>query len=168
DDEDESIFDETAKFIEETNIAFSMINIITPLPGTNLYEKMKMQDRIFKCEWNLFDVEHVCFRLNRLSPENFYNRYISLIKSIYSYIALFRRLHRLWDYGVFISNSKTRFTRGRIIFTLINLLNADILRNYFVLRGLWNSKITSITSLLIALNFYNYSRQLNINIKTNV
>jgi radical SAM superfamily enzyme YgiQ (UPF0313 family) len=54
-------FKQIIDFIEENNIIFSMVNILTPLPGTKLFETMSNASRITDCKFAHYDLQHAVF-----------------------------------------------------------------------------------------------------------
>jgi radical SAM superfamily enzyme YgiQ (UPF0313 family) len=47
----------------------SQLNILTPLPGTPLFEDMKSAGRVTDWNWSRYDFRHVVFRPARMSAE---------------------------------------------------------------------------------------------------
>ena len=45
------------------------LNILTPLPGTPLYEEMEGSGRITDSDWSHYDYRHVVFRPARMTAE---------------------------------------------------------------------------------------------------
>ncbi|MDD2751573.1 MAG: radical SAM protein [Candidatus Omnitrophica bacterium] len=165
DDDDENIFEDTTKFIDNTNIAFSMINIMTPLPGSNLYKRFKHENRILDNDWERYNGELICFRPEIISHEILQKGYIFVYNTIYSYDNLYKRLYNLWSRSVFVRSNKSSlfglFSKGRILLTIKSMFLNDKARRSFILRSLWNVYITSITnSVAIALNFHDYAENL--------
>jgi radical SAM superfamily enzyme YgiQ (UPF0313 family) len=60
---------ETARFAREHDISTLMLNILTPLPGTPLFDDLDAQGRIFDRRWDLFDGQHVVFRPRGMTPQ---------------------------------------------------------------------------------------------------
>jgi len=60
---------ETAKFAREHHIDTLMLNILTPLPGTQQFADMDEADRIFNRDWDLYDGQHVVFSPAQMSAE---------------------------------------------------------------------------------------------------
>jgi anaerobic magnesium-protoporphyrin IX monomethyl ester cyclase len=60
---------ETARFAREHDISTLMLNILTPLPGTPLFDELDAQGRIFDRRWDLFDGQHVVFRPRGMTPQ---------------------------------------------------------------------------------------------------
>lgn len=164
DSDDPSIFDATIKFIMEANIPLSMINILTPSPGTSLYQRLEHERRIFHKHWEKYNGDSVCFRPKLMSARTLREGYIRVLQQIYSYNLVYKRFKNLWNRGVFVRNrnaSVNLFSSGRINFTLRNLITKDVSRSYFVLRGLWNPTGTSIGPILLGLNFHDYASNLS-------
>ena len=164
DSDDESIFENTVEFITNASIPFSMINILTPSPGTKLYLKLKREGRLLHEEWEKYNGESVCFKPKLMSPCVLYEGRNWVMRQIYSYDALYKRLRKVWNKGVLVRDRYTpvnRFTKGRIYFTLKSLLNRDIERNRFILKSLWDPRGTSVGGILMALNFHDYAYNLS-------
>ncbi|GAH76064.1 unnamed protein product, partial [marine sediment metagenome] len=62
DHDDKSIFKKTVKFIEKVKIDAIQFSILTPLPGTRLYEKLEKEDRIIDRNWSNYDLAHAVFK----------------------------------------------------------------------------------------------------------
>jgi radical SAM superfamily enzyme YgiQ (UPF0313 family) len=69
DNDDESVFERTAEFVDRTRIDLPRYAVATPFPGTGLFRRLKAQGRLLHERWDLYDVEHVVFQPQRMSPE---------------------------------------------------------------------------------------------------
>ncbi len=69
DNDDDSVFERTAEFVDRTKIDLPRYAIATPFPGTGLFRRLKAQGRLLHQRWDLYDVEHVVFQPRRMSPE---------------------------------------------------------------------------------------------------
>jgi len=78
-------FKETEQFIKESNLSEVQITLLTPFPGTDLYEQLKQENRLLtdnywdKC--TLFDVN---FIPKNFSVEELENNFQELMANIYS------------------------------------------------------------------------------------
>jgi len=157
---------EIVNFIMENNIAFSMSNILTPLPGTRLFKRLEKENRIISREWWKFNGDWVCFRPKLMSTQSLKKGQIFVLKEIYSYDKLYKRLRNLWEIGVYkVIGGDRKITKERIYATFLNLFCLDFKRILFSIRSLWYRKPTSIVSTLIALNFHDYAYNLEDNIE---
>ena len=156
------IFDETADFINQSNMAFAMINIVTPAPGTLLYEKLLNQRRITSKLWHQYNGEEVCFQTKQILPERLQSERNKLLKRVYEYNTLYSRLNDLWKKNVFVrgqNERRSRITKGRFLFTF-KALSFDMKRNIFLIKSLWNKRITSTSAINLSLNFCEYAKKL--------
>lgn len=62
DNDTTGVFEATLRFLEENDIDAIQVNILTPLPGTPLFEEMKSEGRITDEGWERYDYRHVVFR----------------------------------------------------------------------------------------------------------
>jgi len=64
-----AIFKTTSKAISELNLDCIRVNILTPLPGTPIFRKMKAEGRILTYDWSKYDYQHVVFQPKLMTPE---------------------------------------------------------------------------------------------------
>jgi radical SAM superfamily enzyme YgiQ (UPF0313 family) len=160
DSDDKNVFDDTVNFIMNTNIAFSMINILVALPGTKLRSSLEDANRILTNDWQKYNAEFVTFKPKSLSTEELHEGREKILRDIYSYKNLYKRLKSLWSRNVFVrdkSNCSNLFTKGRILLSLKGFLSKDINKIFFILKSLWNKNVTSVSTILIALSYHDYS-----------
>src|SRR3990172_8193142 len=69
DDDDRSIFDETLEFLMKNRIASVTFNILTPYPGTRIYNKFKEEGRLLTEKWQYYDHNTVVFKPKNMSPQ---------------------------------------------------------------------------------------------------
>jgi len=59
---------ETVRFALENKIDTVMLNILTPLPGTQQYRELEDEGRIIERDWAFYDAQHVVFRPRQMTP----------------------------------------------------------------------------------------------------
>ena len=62
DRDDPGVFERNLEFLQRTRIDGLQLNILTPLPGTPLFEDMKRAGRMTDLDWSRYDFRHVVFR----------------------------------------------------------------------------------------------------------
>jgi hypothetical protein len=92
DHDDEAVFARTVEFLVKNNLELAYFNIMTPLPGTPLFERMKAGGRIFDHDWAHYDGKHVVFWPKRMSPETLQEGFFWANHRFFSYDSIFRRL----------------------------------------------------------------------------
>ncbi|MBF0451915.1 MAG: B12-binding domain-containing radical SAM protein [Candidatus Magnetomorum sp.] len=90
-------FDELIDFIENTNLLIPLVNILTPFPGTQLFKRFEKEGRILTKDWQLYDTKHVVFQPSNLSTEQLLEGYKKVVKKVYSFDAILRKLNHYWD-----------------------------------------------------------------------
>jgi radical SAM superfamily enzyme YgiQ (UPF0313 family) len=90
DDDDESVFDRTVEWAIEQGIETATFHILTPYPGTALYQRMIAQERMTSDDWDLFDTRHVVFRPAKLSAEALEAGYWRAYRDFYRWSSIFK------------------------------------------------------------------------------
>ena len=69
-DQDEpSVFEETARFVVDADYDVCGFSIMTPYPGTLNWFEMLQNGRIVSCDWNAYDQHHVVYKPVGLTAE---------------------------------------------------------------------------------------------------
>lgn len=98
DNDDESVFERTVEFLEGNRIELVMFNILTPLPGTNLYKKMDAEGRIIDRDWAHYDGRHVVFSPRLMNPETLQEGFLWSYHKFYSIPSILKRVvPSFWD-----------------------------------------------------------------------
>jgi radical SAM superfamily enzyme YgiQ (UPF0313 family) len=69
DHDDDSTFAEVVRFVDAARLDGFYYSLLTPYPGTPLYEQMQAEGRILETDWSLYDTDHVVFRPRLMTPE---------------------------------------------------------------------------------------------------
>ncbi len=85
-------FDATLDWIVKNKIETVTSHILTPYPGTALYERMKAEGRIVTDDLSLYNTANVVFRPANMTAEELYDGYIRIYKQIYSLKNIIRRI----------------------------------------------------------------------------
>ncbi len=161
-------FDDLINFIYKTNLLMPPINILTPYPGTKLHTRLEKEGRILTKDWSKYDTKNVVFSPAELTPEELHDGYKKVVRSIYSFDSIYKRLSYYWDTGFwnsFNEEDPIKF-KYRLLFAirLCSLLfSSNFERSKFILKILPkvfsnNVRISTIISLM-AYNDYAYSFQ---------
>jgi radical SAM superfamily enzyme YgiQ (UPF0313 family) len=90
-------FDELVAFIDEAGLLMPLINVLTPFPGTRLYERFEKEGRILHRDWSRYDGTKVVFRPARMSEEELQAGFRKVMQEVYSFDAIYRKLDAMWD-----------------------------------------------------------------------
>ena len=69
DADDATVFERTLRFLERNRVDAVQVNILTPLPGTPLFEQFRRSGRIASTDWSRYDFRHCVIRPARMSAE---------------------------------------------------------------------------------------------------
>lgn len=91
DDDDVSVFDETLEFLHKTKIPSSTFNILTPYPGTDVFEQFKSQNRLITEDWNFYDHCTVTYLPKNMTVDELSEGYEYVKKNYYSLGSILHR-----------------------------------------------------------------------------
>jgi radical SAM superfamily enzyme YgiQ (UPF0313 family) len=95
DGDEETIFGETMDFLEAAGVQNATFNILTPFPGTQLYQRLEEEGRILTRDWSKYNGRSdVVFRPRWMSPEQLLAGYEYANKRFYSWPSVCKRLRR--------------------------------------------------------------------------
>jgi radical SAM superfamily enzyme YgiQ (UPF0313 family) len=95
DDDTDAIFTETLDFLEATGVQNATFNILTPYPGTRLYQRLEREGRILTRDWSKYNGrEDVVFRPRHMSAETLLKGHRYATQRFYSATSIYRRLSR--------------------------------------------------------------------------
>lgn len=92
DGDDETIFKKTVSFAKKMKIEIAQFGILTPLPGTNLFKRLKQEGRIFDFNWAHYDIAHVVFKTKTMAPQFLQGKFNQAYQSFYSLPSIFSRV----------------------------------------------------------------------------
>jgi len=84
-------FSTTLKFIKKMRLDIAYFSILTPLPGTSVFNKFEKEERILTKDWSKYDWDNVVFEPKNMTPEELYNKTRDVAMNYYSYSNLLRR-----------------------------------------------------------------------------
>ena len=73
DSDDASVFETTVERVRELKVDIPRYSILTPYPGSKLYERLFKDGRILSFNWEDYDTMHVVFQPAQMSPGELYN-----------------------------------------------------------------------------------------------
>jgi radical SAM superfamily enzyme YgiQ (UPF0313 family) len=105
DSDDAGVFGRTVDWALSRGIETATFHILTPYPGTRLYNRMARQSRILHRNWDLYDTRHCVYRPIGLTPEQLeagywkayteFYRWGSILRAVASKESWARRLRHL-------------------------------------------------------------------------
>lgn len=90
DDDGEDVFDRTVGWAIEHGIETATFHILTPYPGTAVFERMRAERRVLTEDWDLYDTRHTVFRPLRMSPDALERGYWRAYRDFYRWGSILR------------------------------------------------------------------------------
>lgn len=90
DDDDPSVFDRTVEWAIGQGIETATFHVLTPYPGTALYQRMEAAGRLRHRDWDLYDTRHAVFQPARMSPEALEDGYWRAYREFYRWTSIAR------------------------------------------------------------------------------
>jgi radical SAM superfamily enzyme YgiQ (UPF0313 family) len=84
DSDTEAVFDLSYEFLSKSKAAFFQACLMTPYPGTVVFERLKGEGRILTDDWSKFDTKKVVISPKNMSPERLAQGYHEIRKATYS------------------------------------------------------------------------------------
>ncbi len=90
DDDNESVFDRTVEWAIRQGIETATFHILTPYPGTALYTRMLVQNRLTTFNRDRYDTRHAVFKPVKMTAEALEAGYWRAYKDFYSFGSILR------------------------------------------------------------------------------
>ncbi|MBU4128722.1 B12-binding domain-containing radical SAM protein [bacterium] len=92
DSDDKRVFEKTLRFAQELRLDVATFHLLTPLPGTQLYEKLERENRIVVRDWSKYNLSTVVFQPKQMTREELQEGVRWTMKKFYSLFSMTKRL----------------------------------------------------------------------------
>jgi radical SAM superfamily enzyme YgiQ (UPF0313 family) len=128
DEDDWDTVKKTVRFARHSNLTSVQFLILTPLPGTEFFDKMVRQNRIQFSDWSLYDAHHVVFRPRHFDLAELQQAQIYSHKKFYSKLQKIKKLFVGNFIGVLVNTYARKLNRAWKKKNSIYLKTLDLLR----------------------------------------
>jgi len=90
DGDDETVFDRTVEWAINQGIETATFHILTPYPGTALYERMLKAGRMLHADWDLYDTRHTVYRPAQMTAQRLEKGYWRAYRDFYRWGSILR------------------------------------------------------------------------------
>jgi len=94
DADDPTVFERTFEFVMDNAISVPRVHILTPIPGTPLFDELHRDGRILSDEFQRFTGGQVVYQPRHLTPAELQVGYWRLYERLFSWPAIWRRIGR--------------------------------------------------------------------------
>lgn len=95
DNEDQSIFARTLEFAKKIKIDLAQFAILTPYPGTAIYDRLIRENRIFNFDWTKYDAGNAVFKPFKMTAEKLKEEVDKLWRDFYRFDEVILRVLKL-------------------------------------------------------------------------
>lgn len=92
DEQTPQVFERTLEFLMRNHVGSISPNILTPYPGTRLFDRLQREGRILHTNWTYYDHTTVCYQPRGMSPEELSEKYLDFRRRFLSLSSIARRL----------------------------------------------------------------------------
>jgi radical SAM superfamily enzyme YgiQ (UPF0313 family) len=92
DNDTKGVFDETVSFLIKNRVSTVSFNVLTPYPGTKIYDNLKNENRLTTTDWRYYDHNTVVFKPKNMTPYELQMGKVNARKRFYSKLSVFKRL----------------------------------------------------------------------------
>ncbi len=92
DDHTPDVFLETARFTVDARIDLPRFAVLTPFPGTPLFERLEREGRILTTDWELYDAQHAVFEPTHMTARQLEEGTRAAWRHAYSYRSILKRM----------------------------------------------------------------------------
>jgi radical SAM superfamily enzyme YgiQ (UPF0313 family) len=95
DTDTKDIFDDTLEFLARTKLPTMALHVLTPYPGTRIYERFRNQGRIISHDWSHYDHHTVVFQPKNMTPQELAEGHYYVQSEFYSFSSIVRHIPSL-------------------------------------------------------------------------
>jgi radical SAM superfamily enzyme YgiQ (UPF0313 family) len=92
DTDTKAIFDDTLEFLARAKLPTMGLYVMTPYPGTQIYQRFKDQGRIISHDWDHYDHYTVVFQPKNMTPQELAEGHHYVQSEFYSFSSIFRHV----------------------------------------------------------------------------
>ncbi len=91
DNDTKEIFDDTVRFLTKNKVSTVSFNVLTPYPGTKIYNDLKKEGRLTTTDWKYYDHNTVVFKPKNMTPYELQMGKINARKKFYTMSSILKR-----------------------------------------------------------------------------
>lgn len=86
------VFADTLEWLVRNKVETVTAHILTPYPGTPLFERFLAEGRLLDMDWSHYNTSHVVYQPRHMSPQELRDGYLWFYKNFYSFSNILRRM----------------------------------------------------------------------------
>jgi radical SAM superfamily enzyme YgiQ (UPF0313 family) len=119
DTDTKAIFDDTLEFLAKTKLPTMALHVLTPYPGTRIYQRFKDQGRIISYDWSHYDHHTVVFQPKNMTSQELAEGHYHVQSEFYSFSSILRHIP-------FLLRVSPINLRRSLLFLLLNIAGKSV------------------------------------------
>jgi radical SAM superfamily enzyme YgiQ (UPF0313 family) len=119
DTDTKAIFDDTLEFLARAKLPTMALHVLTPYPGTRIYQRFKDQGRIISHDWSHYDHHTVVFQPRNMTPQELAEGHYHVQSEFYSFSSILRHIP-------FLLRVSPINLRRALLFLLLNIAGKSV------------------------------------------
>jgi radical SAM superfamily enzyme YgiQ (UPF0313 family) len=119
DTDTKAIFDDTLEFLTRAKLPTMALHVLTPYPGTRIYQRFKDQGRIISHDWSHYDHHTVVFQPRNMTPQELAEGHYHVQSEFYSFSSILRHIP-------FLLRVSPINLRRALLFLLLNIAGKSV------------------------------------------
>lgn len=112
DDEEKSIFADSLDFLMENKIPTVSFNVLTPYPGTRVYDRLKAEGRLLTEDWQHYDHNTVVFEPKNMTPQELMEGHLWARREFYKLSSVAKRFTRALSHPLLFAAMNFAYRTG--------------------------------------------------------
>jgi len=111
DEDDVRIIRETVRFAKRVKIDTVQFMILTPIPGSEIFDQYDEENKIFTYDWQFYDGHHVVFKPNKMIPIVLQKEAVRAMKKFFSRARMIKGLFKGDLHDAFVKGYANRLIK---------------------------------------------------------
>lgn len=130
DNDTKETFDETVKFLIKNKVSTVSFNVLTPYPGTKVYEDLKKENRLITNDWKYYDHNTVVYKPRNMTPYELQIGKTTARKKFYSLRSVLKRLTgNLYNPKIYIPMNIGHMKQVKVELAKVDRLKQELYKN---------------------------------------
>ena len=125
DEDTPHVFERTLEFLLRHSVPSISPCVLTPYPGTPLFERLMRERRILHTNWSYYDHTTVCYQPKHMDPEELAEKYLEFRNRFFSHSSFIRRGYAQLRVAPFV------YFGANLVYRKTTRLMKEHFRNYF-------------------------------------
>ena len=133
DNDTKEVFCETVRFLKRNRVSTVSFNVLTPYPGTKVYENLNKENRLTTTDWRFYDHNTVVFKPRNMTPYELQIGKINARKEFYSISSVLKRLSgNLYNPAIYLLMNLGHMKQVKVEARRIAKLKSELFENHYV------------------------------------